>query len=82
MTVAAPASVPEPPARSAPQRSGVPVRPASAWWVLIAGVFGLAAANAPARTLYHVRWSLVVLWLTAVILLILVRFWGYWSTLI
>jgi hypothetical protein len=40
------------------------------------------AANALARTLYHVRWSLVVLWLTAVILLILVRFWGYWSTLI
>ena len=30
----------------------------------------------------HWRWSLVTLWFTAVILLILVRFWNYWSTLI
>ena len=40
------------------------------------------ATNALARTLYRIRWSLVVLWCTAVILLILVRFWGYWSTLV
>ena len=40
------------------------------------------AANAVARTLYRFRWSLVVLWFTAVILLILVQFWDYWSTLV
>jgi hypothetical protein len=32
--------------------------------------------------LYGLRWSLVALWFAAVILLILVRFWYYWSTLI
>ena len=35
-----------------------------------------------ARVLYQWRWSLVALWFTALILLILVRFWDYWSTLI
>lgn len=40
------------------------------------------AGNAFARVLYQWRWSLVVLWFTALILLILVRFWSYWSTLI
>jgi uncharacterized membrane protein len=39
-------------------------------------------ANAAARVLYTWRWSLVALWFTALILLILVRFWDYWSTLI
>ena len=34
------------------------------------------------RTLYTWRWSLVALWFTAVLLLILERFWNYWSTLI
>ncbi len=38
--------------------------------------------NAAARVLYTWRWSLVALWFTALILLILVRFWDYWSTLI
>jgi uncharacterized membrane protein len=38
--------------------------------------------NAVARTLYQWRWSITALWFTAVILLILVRFWNYWSTLI
>ncbi|MCV7176475.1 hypothetical protein H7H98_12090 [Mycolicibacterium sphagni] len=38
--------------------------------------------NAVARVLYTWRWSLVALWFTAIILLILVRFWNYWSTLI
>jgi hypothetical protein len=28
------------------------------------------------------RWSLTALWFTAVVLLILVRFWDYWSTLL
>lgn len=39
-------------------------------------------SNAVARVLYSWRWSLVALWFTCVILLILVRFWNYWSTLI
>ena len=40
------------------------------------------AGNAVARVLHQWRWSLVALWFTALILLILVRFWNYWSTLI
>jgi uncharacterized membrane protein len=40
------------------------------------------AGNVVARVLYTWRWSLVALWFTAIILLILVRFWNYWSTLI
>jgi uncharacterized membrane protein len=38
--------------------------------------------NGVARVLYQWRWSLVTLWFTALVLLILVRFWNYWSTLI
>ncbi|MFY9922114.1 MAG: vitamin K epoxide reductase family protein, partial [Mycobacterium sp.] len=34
------------------------------------------------RFVHQWRWSLVTLWFTAVILMILVRFWNYWSTLI
>ncbi|MBJ7383987.1 MAG: hypothetical protein JHC55_05795, partial [Mycolicibacterium sp.] len=40
------------------------------------------ADNPIARVLYQWRWPLVVLWFTALILMILVRFWNYWSTLI
>jgi uncharacterized membrane protein len=40
------------------------------------------AGNSVARVLYTWRWSIVALWFTAVILMILVRFWNYWSTLI
>ena len=40
------------------------------------------AANPVARVLYTWRWSIVALWFTAVILLCLVRFWSYWSTLL
>lgn len=40
------------------------------------------AANPVARLAYQWRWSLVALWFTALILMILVRFWNYWSTLI
>lgn len=40
------------------------------------------AGNAVARVIYTWRWSLVTLWFTALLLLILVRFWNYWSTLI
>ncbi|AKS35012.1 vitamin K epoxide reductase family protein [Mycolicibacterium goodii] len=31
---------------------------------------------------YQWRWSLVALWFTSLVLLILVRFWEYWSTLL
>jgi uncharacterized membrane protein len=41
-----------------------------------------AESNAFARVLYSWRWSLVALWFTALVLMILVRFWDYWSTLI
>ncbi|MDY6999546.1 MAG: vitamin K epoxide reductase family protein, partial [Actinomycetota bacterium] len=34
------------------------------------------------RALYTWRWSIVTLWFAAVVLLILVRFWNYWSTLL
>jgi uncharacterized membrane protein len=40
------------------------------------------AGNAVARFVYQWRWSLVALWFTALILMILARFWDYWSTLI
>lgn len=40
------------------------------------------SSSAVIRTLYTWRWSLVTLWFTAVLLLILERFWNYWSTLI
>ena len=35
-----------------------------------------------ASVLYQWRWSLAALWFTAVFLLILVRFWSYWSTIL
>jgi uncharacterized membrane protein len=37
--------------------------------------------SAAVQMLYGWRWSITALWFTAVFLLILVRFWGYWSTL-
>jgi uncharacterized membrane protein len=40
------------------------------------------AGNRIARFVYQWRWSLVALWFTALILMILARFWTYWSTLI
>ena len=39
-------------------------------------------SNAVARVLYTWRWSLVALWFTALVLMILMRFWDYWSTLL
>jgi uncharacterized membrane protein len=38
--------------------------------------------HAVARAVYQWRWSLAALWFTAVFLLILTRFWNYWSTLL
>jgi uncharacterized membrane protein len=40
------------------------------------------AGNGIARVVHQWRWSLVALWFTALILMILARFWDYWSTLI
>ncbi|WP_102142942.1 vitamin K epoxide reductase family protein [Mycobacterium hubeiense] len=40
------------------------------------------ATNSAARFAYQWRWSLTALWFTALILLILARFWDYWSTLL
>jgi uncharacterized membrane protein len=34
------------------------------------------------NVVYQWRWSLVALWFTSLVLLILVRFWEYWSTLL
>ena len=59
-------------------------------WSVTIPLFVMAAAVAlradtsrgPARVVYEWRWSLVALWFTAVLLLILVRFWDYWSTLL
>ncbi|ORJ57012.1 vitamin K epoxide reductase family protein [Mycobacterium simiae] len=38
--------------------------------------------SAVVRLLYQWRWSLTTLWFTGVFLLIMVRFWDYWSTLL
>ncbi len=42
----------------------------------------LEASTAVVRTLFQWRWSIAVLWFTGVFLLIMVRFWNYWSTLV
>jgi uncharacterized membrane protein len=42
----------------------------------------LADSNALVRVLFQWRWSITALWFTAVFLLIMVRFWDYWSTLL
>lgn len=41
-----------------------------------------AADAGPGNVVYQWRWSLVALWFTSLVLLILVRFWEYWSTLL
>jgi uncharacterized membrane protein len=41
-----------------------------------------AGPSGPAGVLYQWRWSLTAFWFTGLILLILVRFWDYWSTLV
>lgn len=35
-----------------------------------------------AQVVYQWRWSIAALWFTAVVLLIMVRFWDYWATLL
>ena len=46
------------------------------------GPSGSEGGNVIARELYHWRWSIATLWFTAVFLMIVARFWDYWSTLI
>ena len=41
-----------------------------------------SGVRAVVGTLYHWRWSITVLWFTAMFLLIVTRFWSYWSTLL
>jgi uncharacterized membrane protein len=43
---------------------------------------GEDGGGAVGRELYRWRWSIATLWFTAVFLLILARFWDYWSTLL
>ena len=51
--------------------------------LVVASSIALQPLRTPVgRFVYQWRWSLVTLWFTGVILLILVRFWNYWSTLI
>ncbi len=50
--------------------------------VVVSSIALPVADNPVARVLYTWRWSIVALWFTALLLLILVRFWNYWSTLI
>ncbi len=42
----------------------------------------LDRAGTATRLLYQWRWSVATLWFTAVFLLIMARFWDYWSTLL
>lgn len=45
-------------------------------------VFEEGRGGAIARVLFRWRWSITTLWFTAVFLLIMVRFWNYWSSLL
>lgn len=48
----------------------------------VSGPAGRRHDSAAARELYRWRWSIATLWFTTVFLLILARFWNYWSTLL
>ena len=51
--------------------------------VVVASVaFRAAERTGPVRVVYQWRWSIAALWFTAVFLLIMARFWDYWSTLL
>jgi uncharacterized membrane protein len=50
--------------------------------VVAVSIAAPATSNGVVRVLHTWRWSLVALWFTGLILLILVRFWDYWSTLL
>ena len=42
----------------------------------------IEGSTAVVRVLFQWRWSIAVLWFTGVFLLVMVRFWNYWSTLV
>ncbi len=51
--------------------------------VVVASVaFRPAPQTGPLQVVYQWRWSIAALWFTAVFLLIMARFWDYWSTLL
>jgi uncharacterized membrane protein len=53
--------------------------------VVVAGIASrpvLDSETGVAWLLYQWRWSIAALWFTAVVLLIMTRFWDYWSTLL
>lgn len=51
--------------------------------VVVASIaFRPAVQSGAAQVVYQWRWSIAALWFTAVFLLIMVRFWDYWSTLL
>jgi uncharacterized membrane protein len=51
--------------------------------VVVASIaFRPALQTGPLRILYQWRWSIAALWYTVVFLLIMARFWDYWSTLL
>jgi uncharacterized membrane protein len=51
--------------------------------VVVASIaFRPALHTGPLQVLYQWRWSIAALWFTAVFLLIMARFWDYWSTLL
>jgi uncharacterized membrane protein len=51
--------------------------------VVVASIaFRPALRTGPLQLLYQWRWSIAALWFTAVFLLIMARFWDYWSTLL
>jgi uncharacterized membrane protein len=49
---------------------------------IVFGPTGEHRGGVVVRELYHWRWSIAAIWFTAVFLLIVARFWAYWSTLI
>ncbi|ORB70524.1 hypothetical protein BST45_06030 [Mycobacterium shinjukuense] len=51
--------------------------------VVVASIaFHPAPDKAAGRLVHQWRWSIATFWFTAVFLLIMVRFWDYWSTLV
>lgn len=50
--------------------------------IVFRGALEEGRGGAAARVLFQWRWSIATFWFTAVFLLIMVRFWNYWSTLI
>lgn len=51
--------------------------------VVVASIAFRPALRTPSlQVLYQWRWSVAALWFTAVFLLIMARFWDYWSTLL